>query len=787
MAKNNEVTLEKALSMAKQQHQTGNLTLADKTYRDIIKIYPNNFTSLHFLGIIAYQRGVPKEGVSFMRQAINVNADNHETWNAYAVMLELTGEVGQAFEAWESALKIKPDYQEALSNYANALWKMKDYKKAQEICEHALEIQDDFFPALINMGAALVAQDKKEEAIEYWEKSLKVAPDNFNAHVNIGNALRDLGRLKESEEHSLKALELSPDNPEALLNLASVLIDQMQYNEAEKYLKKATNARPDFVQAHANLSVALMHQLRFEEALTSAKYAVAFDSEFGEAYGHMAVTLRELGRLSEAEDAARKALHLEPDSAEARIDLGEILFLADNFDEAATLFNEAMELAPDNSRLYLKLSNALERANRSDEAIEALEKAVEKNPEMPEAYHLKGLSHLNANEPEKSMEALNKALEIKPDFAEAMATKSELMQAQGDLEGAKKLINQAIEINDQFPSVYLTYGKTNKFKKDDPILRKMEEHAENIGTFGRAQAPILYYALFKAYEDIGEYDKAFEALKKGADIRRSCSVYNEVSHSNFLEKIINSNTIESIETFDKKGSTSDVPIFIVGMPRSGTTLTEQIISSHPDIYGAGELYTLHNVEREMDEPTPHNAKEWGDRYVELVRNINDESKAARKITDKMPSNFTRLGQIVTTMPNAKIIHCRRNPIDTCLSCYKQLFSRGHYWSYNLEEIVGHYKQYDTVMAHWRKIMPERFLEINYEDTINDFENQARKLLDYVEMEWDDACLTPHKSKRSVLTASKAQVRKPIYNTSIESWKRYEEQLQPLVEGLKDYV
>jgi hypothetical protein len=223
------------------------------------------------------------------------------------------------------------------------------------------------------------------------------------------------------------------------------------------------------------------------------------------------------------------------------------------------------------------------------------------------------------------------------------------------------------------------------------------------------------------------------------------------------------------------------------MPRSGTTLTEQIISSHPDIYGAGELYTLAQVENEIGTLTPENAKEWGAKYVELVKEINEDSKTAIKITDKMPGNFIRIGQIVNALPNAKIIHCRRNPIDTCLSCYKQLFGRGHYWSYNLEEMAQHYEEYDDLMAHWRNVLPKKFLEINYEDTVNDFENQARKLIDFVGMEWNDACLKPHKQKRSVLTASKGQVIKPIYKTSVHAWKRYEEQLQPLIKRLEKYV
>lgn len=787
MTKTNEVTLDKALSIAKEQHQAGNLTLADRTYKDIIKVHPDNFTSLHYLGIIAYQRGEPKEGVKFLSQAININADKPETWNAYAVMLELTGEMDKAIDAWNKALELRPDYPDALSNLGNALYKCQEYKKAQEACEKALKLKPDFHGALINLGNALVSQDKGEEAIAMWEKSLEIKPDNHNALINTGNALRDLGRVQESEEYCRKAVSLYPDNPDALLNLGNTLNDQAQYEEAEQVFKQATNVKPDFAKAHNNLSISLMNQLKLDEALIAARYAIAFDPNYGEAYGNISVVLRELGKLPEAEEAARKALSFDPESVEAKVNLGEILFLIDNYEEAVTLFNDAMELLPESSRIYIKLSTALDRANRTDEALEVLEKTIDLYPEMPEAYHLKAVTLLSSNEVSKALEALDKALEIKPDFPEVLATKSEALQSLGKMEDAAHLIREAINMNADIPSLYLTLSKVKKFTKDDSDLKKMESLTDNINKHGQGQASALYYGLFKAYEDTGEYDKAFEHLKKGADIKRSTVFHKPETQEHSFNTMKGTVNKQYIDAFKGKACESDVPVFIVGMPRSGTTLTEQIISSHPEVYGAGELYALAHTEKEVGILNLESAKEWGEKYIELTRAISEECKTAKRITDKMPGNYVRIGQIASALPNAKIIHCRRNPIDTCLSCYKQLFARGHYWSYDLKEMADHYEQYNDLMNHWRKEIPERFLEINYEDTVNDFENQARKLIDYVGLEWNDACLSPHKSKRSVLTASKGQVIKPIYKTSVHAWKRYEEQLQPLAERLEKYV
>ena len=789
MAKINEVTLEEALELAKKHHQNGNLTLAERVYKDIVNTHPNHFLCFHYLGILAYQRGAHDEGVEHLSQAVNLNQDNPETWNAYGIMLELTNNINEAFKAWDKALELRPQYPDALSNYANACWKLKKFEQARDFCERAIKCDPNYASAYINLGNALISLDKKEDAIESWKKSLELLPNNLNAYVNIGNALRDLGRIAESEEYCRKALEIAPESPEALLNLGNAVRDQGNYQEAADLFKKATDMRPNFVLAHSNLSIALMDLLRYDEALIAARYAIAFDAQYAPAYCHTANILREQGKLEEAEAPARKALALDPESAQAKLDLAEILFLKDNYQEAVTLFEDAQESMPDSSTLYLRLGSALEKANRTEEAIAAMEKAAEIDPEMPEIYHNLGVTYLSMNDMDKALEALEKALNIKPDFAEALSTKSEVLQSMGNMEEAKTYAEKAIAINADIPSIYLTLSKVKKFTdKNDPVLKKMESLVDHSDKYGRQQSAPLHYALFKAYEDIKDYENSFTNLEKAANFKRQNVIYAPQGQTDLFKSIANKNGRDELDKYDlDNGCDSDVPVFIVGMPRSGTTLTEQIIASHPDVFGAGELYSLGQCEEIIGVMNPDNAREHGEKYIELIQALHPDAKKAKRITDKMPGNYARMSHIYAALPNAKIIHCRRNPIDTCLSCYKQLFGRGHYWSYSQEELAGHYREYDELMDHWRTVMPGRFLEIKYEDTINDFENQARKLIAHVGLEWNDACLTPHKSKRSVLTASKGQVRKPLYKTSIEAWRRYEEQLQPLATALEPYV
>jgi tetratricopeptide (TPR) repeat protein len=436
--------------------------------------------------------------------------------------------------------------------------------------------------------------------------------------------------------------------------------------------------------------------------------------------------------------------------------------------------------------MYLKLSAVLERSNRMEDALEAANKAISISPDMPDAYHRKSTIHFYSNDMKEALQAIEKALELKPDYPLALATKSEILQSCGDMEGAKVAARTGLDLSQTIPFLYFTYSKLVKFTKDDEDFKNMRDLINKENVLGKFQTLSLHYSLYKAYQDIGDDDEAFEHLRKGADIKFEVSPFDSDLQQLYYDSLKQKFDKKFFQDFNTIGSETDAPIFIVGMPRSGTTLTEQIIASHPKVFGAGELHFLGQVEEELEQVNPDNVKEMAELYLERARSVDEAAKDAQHITDKMPGNYMRIGQIAVMYPNAKIIHCRRNPADTCLSCYQQLFARGHYWSYDWDAMVEHYKLYHDMMEHWRDVLPGRFLDFDYEDTVNDFENQARKLIDYVGLEWDDACLKPHKNKRSILTASKGQVRKPIYKTSVEKWRQYEKYLAPYAEQLEPY-
>ncbi len=786
MSKENSVTLDKALEIAKQYHINGNLAMADRTYRDILAVMPENFTSLYQLSIITYQQQRAKEGLQFIEKAIEIEPEKAEAWNAYGAMLEQIGERKKAIEKWKKALKLDSKMAAAYSNLASCYWSLKEYKKAKSSAEKAVELNPDNADGYVNYGVAVNSLGDIEQAVQLWMKALELNPQHPNALINLGNAMRDLGKLKESEEYSKKALELLPDNTIAMVNLANALLDQSFVKEAEDLYRKAIRLQPNYVDAHNNLSLVMMQQARYDDAAAEARVSLAFDPDNLKALGNLSVSLREMNQFKEAENAARKALTLQPDSAEARIDLADILYLSDRLDEAEILFNEASEIMPEAPRLYIKLAAVQEHLNRFNDALATLNKAKELSPDMPEIYYREGLIHLMSNNIDESLASYDKALEINPNFVQAIASKSETLQTKGDMEQAREIIKRGLAIDDSLPALYYTLSKVKKFTAEDKELKRMIEIADRSERLGHAQATVIHFALFKAYEDIKDYDNAFKHLKIANDRKRSGIPFDRDAQKKNYKAIVETYTPDFLNKFKGKGCDSNIPVFIVGMPRSGTTLTEQIISSHPDVFGAGELFYLTEAENKHGFINANNIKELGQSYVEMTQSIHPDAKNAKRITDKMPGNYMRLGQIIGSLPNAKIIHCKRNPMDTMLSCYKQLFARGQYWSYNFEDMAEHYALYEKMMEHWRNKFPDRFIEIDYEETVSNFEEQARLLIDHVGLEWNDACLSPHKQERSILTASKGQVRKPIYKSSVEAWRRYEEQMLPLQDMLEKY-
>jgi tetratricopeptide (TPR) repeat protein len=396
------------------------------------------------------------------------------------------------------------------------------------------------------------------------------------------------------------------------------------------------------------------------------------------------------------------------------------------------------------------------------------------------------------------MEDYDKALRITAADPKIWIGRGRLLMEMGRMDEAETAFLRAHEIDPDVLAPRLSLAHCRKTREDDENLKALETRAQDMEQMSPMLRTPLHFALGKCYEDLKRYDEAMEHFIKGCQLRRKRIDYNAENQAALADNIRRIFTAERVAGLIGKGASSNVPILVLGMPRSGTTLTETIIASHPLVYGAGELPDLLQIGMSPigeDNPgyplncellSPDVLVHMGETYVARVRT---RSPGARFITDKMPANYQMLGLARLMLPNAKIVHVKRNPVDTCVSNFTKQFRRqSQPHSYDLTELGRYYRNYLDIMAHWRSVLPkDSFYEVQYEQLVANQEEETRKLIAYCGLEWDESCMTPHKTERRVKTASITQVRQPVYTSSVERWRCYEKYLGPLLDALGDAV
>jgi tetratricopeptide (TPR) repeat protein len=511
---------------------------------------------------------------------------------------------------------------------------------------------------------------------------------------------------------------------------------------------------------------------------------------------------RKEGKLEQAEALARRALAKEPDDRQVIHELAHILLDRDQKDEALKLLERNIrrkDLYGDSIDLWLK---TLDDLNRNRHAQDTLEELMKIHPDVVEFTFGYAVLANRAGELSLARPAYEKSMELSPNNPRIIYELGVLERSAGNLDRSQDLIGQALELKPDNPAALRTYCSDLKVTYGDENFKRLNFVAAKLADFSPLEQIHMHYALAKAFEDVSELDTAFRHYAVGGEKKRKMETYSDresAKMTSLIPKIITRQRLA--ETENQKGYDSDVPVFILGMPRSGTSLMEQILSAHPDIFGAGELKVLtgvlenipvaqnrlHMAEKDPVFPQEQNAT-WEDRgryYVDRLLKI--AGKPYKRIVDKMPGNYNFVGLIHAILPNAKIIHSRRHPIETCLSCYRIHFAEGHQWTYNLRELGKFYKRYWNLMKYWREEFPGVMYEVRYEENVADVEGQARKLIDHLGLEWNDNCLNFYNIDRPVLTASVTQVRKPIYKTSTNRWRKYEKYLGPLLDELGDVV
>ena len=565
------------------------------------------------------------------------------------------------------------------------------------------------------------------------------------------------GQFKEAEATCLAALRTDPANPDGYRLLGRLARDVGNHEQAVQALMFAVRARPN----DPNIA------------------------------GELGMSMVLAGRPEEATPLLDQVAAALPQDAMSHYWLGRAHLDQFHGAQAAKCFRTAFEIDPHNDELMTLIGVAMLSAGRGREAEPWLREFARKHPDSPEALLNLAYAIRQQTRLDEAAQIYLRVLEMDPDSAGATAALSRHYRTKGNYEKAFELVSTAIDRLGPQPHMVASYARLceRKDRVQDGIV--MLERALSQPRLLPQQSLGLHFAMGHLQEAAGDYDRAWAAYEKGNSLYPA--TYNSERAEFNTTELQSTFNAWTLSTMPRATIPTDKPIFVVGMPRSGTTLIEQILSSHPDCFGAGELLTLPQLGYELGRRlggrwptslsalTPDVANEFAGRYLE---HLNAVAPDALRVVDKLPHNFEFIGLMSVLFPQARVIHCIRSPLDVCVSNYGTPLSPKHAYRSRLESLGHAYNEYRKLMEHWRDNATIPVLDVVYEDVVADLEHQARRIIDFVGLPWDDRCLKFYEHSRAVATASTDQVRQPIYKSSQERWRRFEPHLAPLIETLR---
>jgi len=656
-----------------------------------------------------------------------------------------------ALAALRRAAQLLPDDAEAHANLGAALHDQRRWDEALKSLQRALEIEPRVPQVLIDCANALQALGRAREAIALYERALEIEPRSREARNNLGNAFLALGEFEQAAGCYRRALEAKPDDAQVLCNLGNALRQLGQHDEAIRCSQRAIALEPGLSMAHNNLGLLLAGLGRRREAVASYRQAVRLSPHYVEALDNLGTALREQGERDEALALHRKAVELAPQRADSHCNLGHTLFVLRRLEEAELSFRRALSLQARHPEAPLGLAQVLRMLGRASEAEACCQAVLDREPRRAEALTLFGELRADRGQFSQAQELFQQALAARPDLVPAFCS----------IAAYRRMSNE--------DSAWLAGVQ--------PLLAKPLPLAEQIN---------LRYALGKYYDDIGQYEHAFGHYSEANELsKRYGAGYDRRKLTQRVSQIIGGFDADFLRRCHAHACDADTGVFIIGMPRSGTTLSEQILASHPAVFGAGEV-------RFWDKPFTELQKaglgsEAAARLVpriagDYLERVTALSGSAARVIDKMPANFLYAGLIHAAFPRARIIHMQRHPLDTCLSIYFQnFFTMGAYAKNDLADLAHYYREYQRVTAHWRAVLPAAtLLEVPYEALIADQEGWTRRMLEFVGLPWDPRCLDFHQTERAIITPSRWQVRQKISAAAVGRWRNYEKHLAPLV-------
>jgi tetratricopeptide (TPR) repeat protein len=718
------------LSTALRFHQSGRLQEATLIYRSLLARRPDHADALHLLGVASLQQGDPPRAVELIVRAIALH----------------------------------PNVAAFHCNLAEAYRALGQFERAVGSCQLALVLQPDYADAANNLGLALLALGKVEAAIEQFREAVRLKPEAALIHSNLANALRLRGHPVEAIGHWQQALQLDANLAEAHSNLGQLLLERHQLEPALGHCREAVRLRPDFPEAHNNLGNAL----------------------------------RETGHLEEAKGCYAEALRLNPSLAMTYNNLAQALQQEGQFDDALVWYEKALQREPGSAPFHCNLASLLEEQEKFPEAIGRYEQALRLDPASAGAHIGLGSVQHEQGDYAAAVHHYREAIHLQPDFAPAHSKLGHLLEELSEFDEALGCFREALRHDPRHAHAYAQMATMLRAKLPDADLAVMRQMLAAPELADSKRFPLLF-GLAHVLDAQGAYDEAAAHLQQANALRQAewqkrGRGYDLEEHRRYVDELIAAFPAGFFERVRDFGLESERPVFIVGLPRSGTTLTEQILASHSRVFGAGERRYAREALESLPQILNHAAtplecvprldrmaiQQVAQGHLDRLDALNQR---ALRVVDKMPDNYLNLGLIGTLFPRAKIIHCCRDVRDVAVSCWMTNFQQIR-WASELEHIASRFREYRRVMDHWRQVLPVPLLEMDYEETVADLEGVARRLVGWCGLEWEPACLNFHESRRPVRTASITQVRQPIYTHSVARWKNYAGALAPLFAQLE---
>jgi tetratricopeptide (TPR) repeat protein len=721
------------LTRALAHHTRGELATAETLYHQVLQSHPNAFRAIEGLGVLVFQQGRFSEAAGLFARALTVRPESARTHANLGEALRLLGQTDRAVDHLHRAARLDP----ILAQVPNSL------------------------------GLIAFDQGRRDEAEAAYREAIRLDPRLAAARINLANVHHARHREPEAAVELRLALEIEPDNRIALVTLGQVFCnigDPDLLEEAETLCRRATALAPQFPPAFENLGNVLRARHRYPEALASYEQAAKLDPRRGLPHHYMGEHFQKLG----------------------------------NYDEAARCYTVARNLEPNEARFHADFGSLALARGHHEQAARHYRRAIECNPRMAEFQYGLGLAMLEQVQLDEAEVLFHQALRIDPFHAVSWCALARLQAERGDFDSSCRSAHSALEISPGLPDAFWRLASNLRRNLPEVDAQTMESLLATRSMTDGERA-LLHFGLALHFDARDLYSQAAIHLEKANALQRSSKaargeIPDADRHSRFVDRTVATFTPDVIARSRGWGDPDPRPVFVVGLPRTGTTLVEQILASHPRVHGAGELQELHRLFLALPDLL---GQPSADPFEALaLLNAQSASTAARayldkldtlaprttdRVVDKMPDNVRYLGLITMLWPAARVIVCTRDLRDVALSCWRTGFEKNP-WANDWDDIARRFADNQRILDHWQHVLPAGSLIVRYEELVHNLERYARDLIDFLGLEWNPACLQFHETRRVVRTASLSQVREPLYTDSIGRWRRYEPSLKPMLDA-----